>query len=169
MQTGTRGFVVLLGFAVALCVSPGVVLADELSPAGSPSLHTSPAQDRPLQAVNIDQLLKLPTTYRVEDVRKRGLTKKEWRTRFVEVRSNLEEMERKLAEVRAELGESAGNASQWNVTPPGADVNAANNPTNFGLTQQLRRGREDVKDAEKRLTELDIEANLANVPEGWRL
>ena len=52
---------------------------------------------------------------------------------------------------------AVGGVSQWQVAPPGADVKNADNPTNFRLTQELRRGREDVKEAEKLLSALDID------------
>ena len=166
MQSRTRGSALLLGIVVGLTGLSGAVLANEpwgdgSSPKRTPS--TGPVEAQPPRTVRIDQLLKLPTSYRTDDVRKGDLTKLEWRARFDEARSNLEESEKTLARVRSEIKQVAGNASQWNVAPPGAEVNNADNPTSFRLTQELRRGREDVIEAEKRLTALDIEANLASV------
>ena len=37
----------------------------------------------------------------------------------------------------------------------------------YGLKQQIRRDREDVKRAEKELVELKVKANLSGVPEEW--
>ena len=170
---GFRAAVYLLAFGISLIGDPEAVLATEPwqesvpSPIDPQTPAAAPSQGEP--AVQIDQLLKLPTSYRVDDVRKGGATRVEWRARFDEARMNLAAMEKKLAKVRAEMGEIAGSSSQWQMAPPGADVKNSDNPTNFRLTQELRRGREDVKHAEKKLTDLDIEANLASVPEDWRL
>ena len=174
MRFSVVGSILLLGFAIGMTSFPGArAIEPWQEQAPSPSQPKSPgvatSQDPPARPVQLDQLLKLPTSYRADDTRKGGATKSEWRTRFDKARGNLAEKEKKLARTRADMRKAAGEVSQWKIAPPGADVSNTDNPTNFGLTQELRRGREEVELAEKRLTGLDIEANLANVPDDWRL
>ena len=174
MHFGVRGPILLLGIAAGLGGSPGATPATESwqDPAPSPSpskTSSAPSPSQPAGSLPIDQLLKLPASYRANDVRKGGATRLEWRARFDEARTDLDEKEKELARVRAEMAAAAGEVSQWQVAPPGADLRNADNPTSFRLTQELRHGREFVELAEKRLMELDIEANLADVPEDWRL
>jgi hypothetical protein len=42
-----------------------------------------------------------------------------------------------------------------------------NSPVNYGLRQEIQRNREDVVRAERKLRDLNVEANLAGVPENW--
>jgi hypothetical protein len=52
---------------------------------------------------------------------------------------------------------------------PGADTsNSPDSPIDFQLRSELRRHREEVERLERKLRQLDIEANLAGVPEDWR-
>ena len=176
MRPGIRDLILLLrlGFAIGLVGSPGAGIAtehwQESAPGDLPAPPDAPTQGRqPVEVIPIDRLLKLPASYRVDDVRKGGATRVQWRARFDEAQTNLAEQEDHLAEVRAELSETAGNATKWQMAPPGVDLSNTENPVSFRLTQELRRSREAVTRAQKRLTELDIEANLASVPEDWRL
>jgi hypothetical protein len=55
------------------------------------------------------------------------------------------------------------------MSAPGLGAATANeNPTDYRLSQELKRGREEVDRAERALHELEVEANLAGVPEAWR-
>ena len=54
------------------------------------------------------------------------------------------------------------------MAAPGAGANAENSPLSYKLRQDIRRQREDVEQAERALTELRVEANLAGVPEDWQ-
>ena len=43
-----------------------------------------------------------------------------------------------------------------------------NAPADYKLSLAVRRGREEVDRTQRRLQDLQIEANLAGVPESWR-
>ena len=120
--------------------------------------------------IRVDQLLRLPRSFEVKvaDPRLAGATRKDWRERFVAARAALEKAQRELDEVRDEIEQTAESTGGWKMLPPGADMSAADSPLSYRLTQELRHRREDVKEAEHQLTELDVEANLAAVPQDWR-
>jgi hypothetical protein len=127
----------------------------------------SPAEAAPSAGVALDQLLTLPTnrTYSVE--KKGGLTRGEWRARYDDVRADLAKERAAYEETQAKLEDAAGSA--WSVNPiPGSEQDTSRSPVDFQLRTQLRRQREEIGRLERKLRQLDIEANLAQVPEDWR-
>jgi hypothetical protein len=117
--------------------------------------------------VALDQLLTLPSdrTYSVE--RKGGLTRSEWRSRYGEVRGDLQKQRDALEETQGKLEDAGGG--QWSVNPiPGSESDTSRSPIDFQLRTQLRKQREEIDRLERKLRQLDIEANLAGVPEEWR-
>jgi hypothetical protein len=125
--------------------------------------------------VPLDRLLKLPASAPVGgSLEKRGGdTKREWEARYRTAREDLERARRELEETRAELEERAGEeGGAWRMSPPGlggATAEASDTtPIDYKLTQDLRRRREEVARSERRLQDLDVEANLAGVPPDWR-
>ena len=73
-----------------------------------------------------------------------------------------------LEESLTKLDDLVGEASNWKISAPGVQVNPDDEtPLNYGLRQEIRRGREDVERTEREVRELLIEANLAGVPEYW--
>lgn len=156
----------------ALALAAGSQAADPAPSAAPPAASETPAPgaEVPPQAsgVALDQLLVLPSsrTYSVE--RKGGLTRGEWRARYAEVRAEVQKEKDALAVAEAKLDTAAGG--QWKVNPiPGADTSeSSDSPLDFQLRGELRRHREELERLERRLRQLDIEANLAGVPENWR-
>ena len=117
--------------------------------------------------VALDQLLTLPSdrTYSVE--RKGGLTRGEWRTRYGEVRAEVQKQRAALGETERKMEDVGGG--QWSVNPiPGADSDSTRSPIDFQLRSELRRHREELERLERKLRQLDIEADLAGAPEEWR-
>ena len=53
------------------------------------------------------------------------------------------------------------------MSAPGAQAGAENSPVSFRLRQELRKQRDELAAAERRLNELEVEANLAGVPAEW--
>jgi hypothetical protein len=45
---------------------------------------------------------------------------------------------------------------------------AAEAPLDYRIRQTIKRHREEIKRLERQLRELEVEANLAAVPEDWR-
>jgi hypothetical protein len=126
------------------------------------------------EPVSLDQLLKIPAsapTGRVELEKKGGRSRNQWKERYRTVRLELVQAEENLAESRALLEERMSTeTSQWKMAAPGIGdaSNTSDAPTDYKLTQQLRRDREELARAERATLDLDVEANLAGVPEEWR-
>lgn len=147
---------------IALSLGAGVPAAAEGEAKPAPAEQPAPAP-----GVKLDQLLTLPSdrTYAVE--RKGGLTRGEWRTRYGEVRSDLVKEREALAVTEAKLDDAAGAA--WSVNPiPGSETDTSRSPVDFQLRTELRKHREEIDRLERKLRQLDIEANLAGVPDEWR-
>jgi hypothetical protein len=107
----------------------------------------------------------------VEAEKKGGRTKNQWLERYRTVQRDLEKAQENLAESRAVLEERMGNeTSSWKMAAPGmGDASRTSDaPTDYKLTQQLKRDREELARSERAVQDLDVEANLAGVPEDWR-
>ncbi len=118
----------------------------------------------------LDSLLTLPRhrTYAIE--RRGGLTSGEWRAKFARARSNLVEAQVALEDSERRMDDAA-DRGQWRVSPPipGQDQAAPGETSlDFNLRQEIRRHRAEITRLERRLQDLEIEANLAAVPEEWR-
>lgn len=146
----------------------GAVRAEEpTATGGSVSGPVAPSDAPAEPGVALDQLLTLPSnrTYSVE--RKGGLTRGEWRTRYGEVRSDLQKERDGLEATQVKLEDAGGG--QWSVNPiPGVESDTSRSPIDFQLRTELRRHREEIERLERKLRQLDIEANLAGAPEEWR-
>ncbi len=158
-----------LATCLALALCGASASAEEPTPpsAAAPPAEAEPAPAPAPSGVALDQLLTLPSdrTYAVD--RKGGMTRGEWRTRYGEVRGELQK-ERAALEVTQGKLEDAGGG-QWSVNPiPGSETDSSRSPIDFQLRTELRRHREEIERLERKLRQLDIEANLAGVPEDWR-
>lgn len=152
---GLRGvllLVALVGFAL-----PG--RADEVDARPGPAPPTDP--------VALDSLLKLPDGFGEKVEVRQGATRLQWSERFGRVRTDLEEARQKLAEAEKELDSASGTSSAWQVSAPGAAAPEAS-PLSFRLRQAVKTQRNAIEDAERRLRALDVEADLAGVPQEWR-
>jgi len=122
--------------------------------------------------VALDDLLQLPTSLDLEPTSRGRYSKAEWRERFDEARADLAKAKAALAATQAKIADMAGESSAWKVAAPGLgglDPGPASEaPLNMGLSTEMRRNREEVARSERRLHELEIEANLASVPAEWR-
>jgi hypothetical protein len=131
----------------------------------------SAASDAGAQAppVALDKLLTLPKTHVYSVDKKGGASEAEWRARFREMREDLEEQQAELKDDEEELAKVAGAKSAWQFTAPGMGNAAVGDSTvSYELRQKVRRGRGKVRQLEYELRELEVRANLAEVPEAWR-
>jgi len=145
---------VWIGAALALAASAGWAQQPATEPAPEPA--------------QLDRLLKLPESQSFGVDRRGGLSRGEWRTRFLEVRTSLDSERQSLATAQGKLDEVAGNASNWQMAPiPGMEP-SPDAPLDYQLRLQIRRHKSEIERLEKKLRELEIEANLAGVPEEWR-
>lgn len=127
------------------------------------------AQDRPGAAPDLDRLLKLPGSVEYSSERRGGATRSEWRQRFHDARVRVADAGKALEKAQADLAKTVGSKSEWQFTPPGMPSQASEDSSSaFLLRQEVKKRREEKERAEYRLRELDVEANLAGVPEDWR-
>ena len=143
---------------VLVLASPGIVRAAEAAPA-APS-------------VDFDRLLQLPDSYRerVKGSPGRALGPDAWRARFAAADRAVSVAERDLANAQAALGKLGAGSSDWQLSAPGlaGGGDRENSPLSFRLREQIRKRKLELEDAERRQLDLEVEANLAGVPEGWR-
>jgi hypothetical protein len=144
-----------------------VALLGALVAAGLPAAG---ADEPDPPSVPLDRLLKLPSSAPVHArVEKRGgSTRSQWQARFEKAREEREIARLALEEVRAEL-EEASEGGAWTMTAPGLGgaVSPSETPLDFKLSQDLKRSREELERTERQLQDLEVEANLAGVPEHW--
>lgn len=132
--------------------------------------QASPPASEPV--LSLEQLMKLPSSAPVEASieRRGGSTKAEWQARFRSVRKDMAEADSELEAVRDQLEEEVGEGGSWKMSAPG--LGSAQDPTdapsNYRLSQELKRKREESQRARQALLDLEVEANLAGVPEDWR-
>jgi hypothetical protein len=120
--------------------------------------------------VPLDRLLKLPSSapVRTEVEKRGGNTRGQWQARFEKAREEQVAARLALEEVRGEVEEAAGGEA-WTMTAPGLNATpSADTPRDYKLSQELRRAHEEVQRTERQLQDLEVEANLAGVPESWR-
>ncbi|MBW2399089.1 MAG: hypothetical protein JRG80_07430 [Deltaproteobacteria bacterium] len=122
--------------------------------------------------VGLDKLLRIPPTVQFEPTKRGHSTKTEWRDRFDEADSDLVRARAKLAETQAKLAEIGSTSSAWTMGAPGLSSvsrdKAVEAPLDQGLSVEMRNRRAEVERTERRRAELEVEANLANLPDDWR-
>jgi hypothetical protein len=117
--------------------------------------------------VELDRLLKLPDNMEFDVERRGGATRSEWRTRFEDSRLAVRMAQEDLAKSQQELEEAMAGSPSWSLAPPGMPAGGAEGGS-YQLKQEVRRSREELERATRRLQDLIVEANLAGVPEEWR-
>lgn len=120
------------------------------------------------EAVDLDRLLKLPSNMTFESQSRQGASEAEWRVRFRESRAEIQAAESALEQFREEMEEKTGaGGGQWQMAPPGSN-SSENSPVSFKLREDIRRGKELLVEAEHSHRELEVRADLADVPIDWR-
>ena len=159
---GRRRHGCVLAAALLLVAGGGAAARAE----GEGSTGSKPPGQEP--GTQLDRLLKLPAdqSYGVE--RRGGLSRGEWRARFVEVQDALAKERQELAEAETKLDETASNASNWQVAPVPGLQPSPDAPLDYQLRVAIRRHKSEIERLERKLKQLEIEANLAGVPPEWR-
>ena len=137
------------------------------------SLSAPPARGQdaaaPSGSVGLDQLLRIPADLEFDVEKRGGLTRSEWIARYDEARASLLAARAGLADAQERLSKFAGRKDNWNMAPPGLPVEAAESGGDtYRLREEVHRWRAEIERAEGRLRELEIQASLAGVPDGWR-
>lgn len=128
----------------------------------------TPAQN-PAPPVAYDALFRLPSdTEPHPQPAGAPLDRKRWEDRFAASRGDLDNARSQLAKAQADLEALAHKTDSWQMAAPGAQPTAENSPVSYKLRQDIRKYREDVGRAERRLRELEVEASLAGVPPEWQ-
>jgi len=147
---------------LALLVLPGS------RPCGADDASPPPSSSGPAKPVDLDRLLKLPSSVDFDVEKKGGATKTEWRARFRQARDDVQKAKSGLEKAEKAL-ETGAEKSPWQMTAPGVQATTQTESTaNFSLTQEVKHQREEVTRTEKHLRDLEVEANLSGVPADWR-
>jgi hypothetical protein len=134
--------------------------------AGAAHADPAPAPQAPAKApaVGLDSLLKLPPSGAASGgPRAGGATRQEWEQRFAAARGDVEAARNAIDKAQQELGAMAKGTESWQMSAPGAQ--AAPAPRLSGVVPAAS-GSEAARRAqqrERRLTDLEVEANLAGV------
>jgi len=151
----------LVGLVRLLAVA-ALASSAQLAHAGDPASADRGGPD-------LDQLLKLPSSTEFSAEKKGGATRNEWRQRLHEARTSVTSAEVAVKKAQDELAEVAGSKDDWQFTPPGLPVESnADGTSSFQLRQELKRQRGELERSKARLRELEVEANLAGIPDDWR-
>jgi hypothetical protein len=130
------------------------------------------AEDAPAgeasQPADLDRLLTLPDAGSYGVDRRGGLSRGEWRARFQEISQALATERQALTEAEGRLDEAAGSASNWQMAPVPGMQPSPDAPLDYQLRVAIRRHRSEIERLERKLKQLEIEANLAGVPAEWR-
>jgi hypothetical protein len=135
-----------------------------------PPPESPPAPNAGAHDVGLDSLLRLPPSGSpAAEPRTGGATRQEWQQRFATARGDVETARQAIDKAQDELGKLARGTDSWQMTAPGAQAGTQTetSPMSYKLRQELRNQREELASAERRLTDLEVEANLAGVPEEW--
>jgi len=149
--------------------APPKASSAEATPSDPSAAEAQPGASAP--AVSIDRLFELPSGFEAGAAPRRGGGgETEWRERFAEARARLERAEAELARSKQELAEVAESSNSWSVAPPmgGLPKNTNDAPLSYELSQRIKKQQREVDAARRELLDLEVEANLAGVPEAWR-
>ncbi|HVN39309.1 MAG TPA: hypothetical protein VMW19_14165 [Myxococcota bacterium] len=156
MRTRFASFAVVALFAAAAQADP------------TPEAPSAPRGGAP--DVGLDSLLRLPPTASpASEPRTGGATRQEWQQRFATARGDVDAARQAIDKAQEELSKMARGTDNWQMAAPGAQAGTQTetSPMSYKLRQELRNQREELANAERRLTDLEVEANLAGVPEEW--
>jgi hypothetical protein len=120
----------------------------------------------PPPRVGLDQLLKLPPSVETGIERRAGMTRGEWRGRFERIERSLASEQTSLAAAQKERDRVAGSSDQWLLGAPGMTNTEA--PLDYRLRQEITRHKDEIERLKSERDSLEVEANLAGVPEDWR-
>jgi hypothetical protein len=160
-----RALVLALPFGLGLAA--GAAGAEDAAGEAPVRGERPPAEAPASGPVGLDRLLKLPagSDYGAGESRG-GRGRGEWASRFAGLRGALANEKAQLEAAEQERQRIAGSVDQWLLGPPGAT--RENAPLDFRLRQEIRRHRDEVERLEQEIRDLEIEADLADVPPAWR-
>ena len=138
--------------------------ADPKSSAVDADGHAQPAPALSSPSLNLERLLRPPRVAGPPLERPGGKDRDTWTAEFSRLRAEVTELEGQIARAQDQIREAAPD--DWSFSPTGGGM--PSDPAVLRLRAQLRRDRQSLEAARQRLRDLDVEASLAGVPEGWK-
>ncbi len=120
---------------------------------------------RPAPTLDLDRLLKPRTTPNLQTYFG-GRGRVAWQAEFAEARSEVAELELRVAEAKIRYREAS--SGEWGYNPTGGQ-GMPTDPEVLKIRAEIKRDRQSLETARKRLRELEVEASLAGVPDAWTL
>jgi hypothetical protein len=160
--------VVLLCFVLsALLAAPAAAQeapdAPDANSSDTPTPSTGPTTP-PKPSIGLDRLLQLPTRRPYDqDPRTGGKDRETWVGDFADAREEVRDLEEQIEENSEKL--RGLSRSDWGFSPTGGGP--PTDPEVLAVRAQLKRDRESLETARRRLRDLEIEASLAGVPADW--
>ncbi|MEO2161688.1 MAG: hypothetical protein ABGY29_04095 [bacterium] len=120
--------------------------------------------------IGLENLLKLPSSWEGSEQKRQGLSAGQWRARFAGLAKEQQAVEEMLGKARRELDGMAGQGGggPWQMGAPGSN-NTEVTPMSFKHRELIRSGKEQLEALRRRERALSIEADIAGVPEAWRI
>lgn len=123
------------------------------------------SDSKPAPALDMNRLLQVPeSSVSPRSELLGGKSRETWTQEFGEARLEVRELETQIEDTTLKLRETAPD--DWSFSPTGAGPQS--DPAVLQLRSQLRRDRQSLETAHRRLRDLEIEASLAGVPEAWK-
>jgi hypothetical protein len=136
--------------------------------AAMPGFAEEAAPEADAQPAELERLLTLPDAGSYGVDRRGGRSRGEWRAAFQEIADALAAERQALSEAEGRLDEAAGSASNWQMAPVPGMQPSPDAPLDYQLRVAIRRHKSEIERLERKLKQLEIEANLAGVPAEWR-
>jgi hypothetical protein len=154
---------------LALAAEPAPAGAQGTPPVAQPTSSApaaaAPATGKP--ALRLDSILRPRTTPVAPPpsaAAPGGRNRAQWASTFSAVRQEIAVLQTQVEASRKRLAASS-NGSEYQYSPLGGGVST--DPETLKLRAQLRRDRETLEAAERRLRDLEVEASLSGVPRAW--
>ena len=94
-----------------------------------------------------------------------GRSRGSWEAKFARARNEVAGLELNLVEAQERYREAS--SGEWGYSPVGGGM--PSDPEVLKIRAEMKRDRQSLEAARKRLRELGVEASLAGVPEEWTL
>ncbi len=120
---------------------------------------------RPAPTLDLDRLLKPRTTPGVQ-IHYGGRSRGAWEAKFARARNEVAGLELNLVEAHERYREAS--TGEWGHNPTGGQ-GMPTDPEVLKIRAEIKRDRQSLETARKRLRELEVEASLAGVPDAWTL
>ncbi len=168
--------VLLVSFLLLAVATPGSSAAGD-QPAEGSEAATEPQEERAQPKLparhegplGLDSLLRprpggaASTAAKAQELLG-GRNQTGWREAFALARGDVVDLEQRVAGLQEQL--RTASSGEWSYTPVGAGT--PSDPEVLKLRAALKRDRKSLGVAESRLRELEVEASLSGVPDGWR-